>query len=589
MTQHSFTRLGAALTLVVAAAACQDKVTGPGTVTLRSNPCLPTDTVSLQVAQTVHLDCSNGGATVTFAGNGASYLIVPQFATDQGPFQLALYSVASGTLAAAAPAGRTGAALRSRTRLQAAPRALSGRPMTARLDADRLLRARGRRAAGASALRASLFTSPNPPARVLLQAPPPPPLGSIRSFQVLSNLTFGTWTTVGAQLAYAGNNLLLYVDTLAPAGGFTPPQLTAFGQSFDTTMYPIDTTAFGPPSDIDLNGRVIMLMSPKVNGDTPAATCANSGFIAGFFDPDDFDPTNPNSNQGEVFYSIVPDPAGASSCAHSVAEVDADVPGVFLHELQHLINYSQHVVVSGGSPMSSWMDEGLSIVSEELGSLYYEQRCPPPACRADPAQLFPDSSQGFVQSLLYDSYQYALLPDTASITLNDDASLGFSWRGGAWLLMRWLGDQMGSGFYRALERGPANGIAAIEQAAGQPFPSLFADFGLALYTDSLPGLPRTTAPASNRFVSRNVKRMWARLFATAGPSQDIPLEEPVQLFPITNDTSAAVMFPGTMTYFRLDTPANAATVTIQFAAPGGAALAASLKPQLAVFRLPPGQ
>ena len=279
---------------------------------------------------------------------------------------------------------------------------------------------------------------------------------------------------------------------------------------------------------------------------SPAAQCATQGYVAGFFDTGDFDgPADPNSNQGEIFYTIVPDPQGTVSCAHSTASLGDDVPATFLHELQHLIYFSQHVIVSGTGEGSSWMDEGMSIVAEELGSLYYEQKCPPPSCRTSPAQLFPDSSQGFIQGFLYDSYQFALLPDTVSVTLHDDSENGFSWRGGAWLMMRWLGDQVGTGIYRKLERGPANGVANIEQATGQSFPALFANFGLALATDSLRGLPRATAPQANRFTTRNMKALWARLFATSGGSSDIPLADPVILFPITSDTSVAVMSPGT--------------------------------------------
>ena len=228
-----------------------------------------------------------------------------------------------------------------------------------------------------------------------------------------------------------------------------------------------------------------------------------------------------------------------------MADVEDLEPATFLHELQHLINFGQHAVVSGGQPGAGWLDEGLSIAAEELGSLHYEQQCPPPACRANPAQLFPDSSQGFVQSFLFDSYEYALLPDTASITLENDGDQGVSWRGGAWLLVRWLADQAGgNALFRQLELGPSDGVADIQQATGRSFPALFADFGLALHTDSLAGLPRTTAPAANRFVSRNVKQLWARLFVTAGPSSSVPLADPVQLFPITADTSTAVLYPG---------------------------------------------
>ena len=218
-----------------------------------------------------------------------------------------------------------------------------------------------------------------------------------------------------------------------------------------------------------------MLMSPTVNADTPASQCATQGYVAGFFDAGDFDgPSDPNSNQGEIFYSIVPDSLGQFSCQHTVGDVGFDVPSTFMHELQHLINYSQHVIVSGGEQSSSWLDEGMSIVAEELGSVYYEKKCPPPQCRSDPSQIFPDSSQGFVQDFLDDSYDYAYLPDTSTITLSTDDEGGFSWRGGAWLFARWLGDQMGSTVFRQLERGPSNALTDVQQVTGQTFPALFA-------------------------------------------------------------------------------------------------------------------
>ena len=579
--------------LVLALGACKASdtiaVKLPTTSSIKLNPCSTTGTLSLAAAQTVRVDCSNGGTTLTLAGNGASYLVVPQFATDQGANSHVNYILYEGSGVAAGAANRLPS-----TRFSPGFGAGFGvgailpgmRPLRAQREAERVLRSRMR--ARSAGLRALFSQQPGGARRAAVL--PPPAAGSIKAFHVASSFTVNQWKTVGAKLAYVGNNLLLYIDTLAPANGFTAAQLTSYGQLFDQTLYPLDTTAFGSPSDIDNNGRVIMLMSPVVNADTPVATCASQGYVAGFFDTADFDgPLDPNSNQAEIFYSIVPDPTGVFSCSHSVADLGGSVPATFMHELQHLINYSQHVVVSGGAPGDSWMDEGLSIIAEELGSLYYEAKCPPPSCRANAAQFFPDSAQGFVEGFLYDSYQYALLPDTASLTLNTDDLNGFSWRGGDWLLMRWLGDQFGSTIFRKLERGPSNGVTNIQQATGQSFPSLFANFGLALYTDSLPGLARSTALPVNRFATRNVKALWARLYATSGPAIDVPIPNPVQLSAITSDSSSSVMTPGTMTYFRLDTPATSATVTIRFAPPGGGAFAASLRPQMAVFRLPTGQ
>jgi len=582
----------------VAAAACyklEPTAAGGGSgLNFKSNPCQPADTVRLAVAQAGRIDCSNGGTTVTFAAAGASYLVVPEFATDQAVFQYVPYAVDSGSLKAAVAASRMLAARVRRGALAAVEALPAVQLGAAQRRADELVRARGRRLAPLVRASRALLA---PAARTLVRSAPPAQ-GSIRSFQVLSNLfgTTDTWATVNASLQYVGSNILLYVDTLAPAGGFTPTQLQTFGQYFDQTLFPIDTTAFGSPTDIDGNGHVIVLMSSAVNASTPTATCTSAGYVAGFFNQEDFIPTtsDPNSNQGEIFYTIVPDPNGQVSCVHTVADMESVVPPTFLHELQHLINFSQHVVVDGGAPGASWLDEGMSISAEELGSLYYEQKCPAPACRTNPSQLFPDSAQPFVQGFLYDSYEYALLPDTASILLENDGDPGASWRGGAWLLVRWLADRKGAGVYRQLEHGSSDGETAIASVMGTPFTQLFADFGLSLYTDSLPGLPRATAPAADRFVTRNVSELWARLYTTnvaqnGGPTFDIPFPMPVQLFPISSDTTTYVLLPGTMTYFRLDTPTNAAAVSIQFAGPGGVAFPGGLVPQLAIFRLPPGQ
>ncbi|HEY2375288.1 MAG TPA: hypothetical protein VGH98_04880 [Gemmatimonadaceae bacterium] len=583
---------------IIAAAGCSshDSTTGPNTTSFANNPCSISGTLQLSVAQTAVADCTNGGTTLTVAGNGASYLVVAQFPVDLVPDNFVQYHVSSGTAISASlglPKTSPFAARANNSLSSAAAQLAIMRPRAKQLAFDRMLRGRARQQLESGRWKPSLSLSravTASKAQASISATSVPALGSVRNFQVLSNATGTATSTVSARLAYSGTDVLIYVDTLAPANGFTSAQLQAFGQLFDQTLYPIDIAAFGPPSDIDQNGHVIMLMTPVVNGLTSTADCA-SGYVAGFFDEEDLGggPNDPTSNNGEIFYSIVPDPNHTKSCTHSVDDVGSSVPAVFMHELQHLISFSQHVLIHGGDPEYGWLDEGLSIVAEELGSLYYENKCPGTACRTDPSQLFPDSSQGFISDFLYDSYQYALLPDTASVTLHSDADDGFSWRGGDWLLMRWLGDQMGPGIFKRLDENTLTGVANIVNVSGQSFPSLFANFGLSLVTDSLPGQPRTLAPAADRFVTRNVRQLWNRLYVTSGGSSDVPLPYPVQLFAITGDTSTAIMDPGTGSYFRLDTPTSAATVTIQFAGPGGAALPAAVHPQLSIFRLPSGQ
>ena len=589
--------LSCSILALAATAGCHNDFVSTKPLTVGSftlNPCSVSGTLTLSVAQTARVDCSNGGTTVTLAGNGASYVVVAQFPVDLVPNGLVPYHVSSGTAISASRTPLGAGVFASRGDVSASAMSLSPivRPRAKQIAFDHMLRARARRLfkAGSSPIAASLARAVSKGAASSIAKTTAPSVGSVRAFRVLANSAGTSFSTVQARLAYAGSDVLIYVDTLAPANGFSASQLQAFGQLFDQTLYPIDTATFGPPTDVDQNGHVIMLMSQVVNALTSTSECQTQGFIAGFFDEEDLGggAGDPNSNNGEIFYSIVPDPNGASSCAHSAADVGFSVPATFMHELQHLISFSQHVVVHNGDSEYGWLDEGLSIIAEELGSLYYEEKCPGTACRTNPSQLFPDSSQGFISNFLYDSYQYALIPDTATVTLHSDADDGFSWRGGDWLLMRWLGDQMGSGVYKRLDQNSLIGVANIVSSTSQPFPTLFADFGLSLVTDSLPGIARTTAPAADRFQSRNVRQLWNRLFTTSGGASDVPLPYPVQVFSITTDTATAVMDPGTNSYYRLDTPTSSSTVSIQFAGPGGTALPPALHPQLSIFRLPPG-
>jgi hypothetical protein len=547
--------------------------------------------ITLGAMQTATVDCSQGGTVFELAGGGASYLLVPELATGDVPITSTSYTIGSPNatpsqvLASAPLLDRTSVVVPGTL-----PPVTGYRPGARQLAFDAKLRAADRRLVtrgpGGRATRSVGIPGP-------VKAQVTPDVGSIRSFRVIATTDTAAkevFKTVNARLAYVGTNILLYVDTLTAANGFATGDLSGIGNLFDQTLYPIDIDAFGQPSDVDENGHLVMLMTPVVNGLTPSAECDNSGYVAGFFTGYDLASTSTDSNRGEVFYTIAPDPAGASSCTHTVADIEFTVPATFLHEVQHLINFSQHVIVHNASePEEGWLDEGLSRVAEELGSRYYEAKFPPPTGRTNSLQLFPDSSQGFIGGVLTNSYAFLLKPDTATVTLHSDADDGLAWRGSVWLLMRWLGDLKGEDLYKRLEATALTGTANIEAATGESFQGLFADFGIALYTDSIPGIARSSIPQRDRFVSRNLRQMYAALFRAAGPSADVPRAFPIvaQSIPANQGLSAS-MLPGTVTYYRVDTSAGSGPVQVRFATPAGTALQASLRPQVAIFRLPPG-
>jgi len=411
-------------------------------------------------------------------------------------------------------------------------------------------------------------------------------VSSTRDFHVISNADGTAFTTVAATLKYQGANVCVYIDNTAPPNGFTSAQLTAFGQYADSFLYPLDVNTYGAPTDIDGNGHVIMLLSPLVNSLTTPSQCTTEGYIAGFFDSLDLDdPGDPDSNAGEIFYQIVPDPTGSLSCAHTVGAVDSVTPGTFLHELQHLINNGHHVVMNHGQPEEGWLDEGESIVATELGARYYQAKYPTPTGRTNPAQLFPDSAETFVTEQLVDSYNYLTDPDTASVTLHTDADCCLAWRAGDWLLLRYIGDQFDSTVYARLENGAVTGTANLAQATGLSFPQLFGNWGIALYADSLPGQPRSAVPPQYRFTTpHNLRQYYQALYNVAQGQDGVTTPFPIALSEISGGVSGQ-MVPGTVAFYQLTTPSSAATVTFNFGPQTGGTFQSILHAQVNIFRL----
>lgn len=418
-----------------------------------------------------------------------------------------------------------------------------------------------------------------------------------RDFKVLSSLTANTYTTVNARLVHSGTNILLYVDNASPtAGAFTDAEYAAFGRQFDTDLFPIDVAAFGATSDIDANGKTFVLFTPVVNRLTLSSGQCGS-YVAGFFNGADLS-GNANANKGEIFYSSVPgEPAGGASCSPLAQSVVRNAaPATFIHELQHMISYNQHVLTRTGSTEAIWLNEGLSHMAEELGGKLYESRypCPnlppcPAAGRASTAQIFPDSAQGFLPPNFGNAYDffssrldYSLTSPTGFGTIEE--------RGVAWLFLRWLADQKGEAKLKDMVQTRNTGTTNIEAVAGESFTALYADFLAATLLDDYPGA--TAGQITNRyqFTSRNLRAIYARLnlVATSSYPTPYPLDvadlSPASVLTPTSIATSAQMKPGSLDLFQFtSTTANAG---LSFKPPTGTTFLNTLNAQVTVVRLP---
>ncbi|MDZ4726268.1 MAG: peptidase MA family protein [Leptospira sp.] len=133
--------------------------------------------------------------------------------------------------------------------------------------------------------------------------------------------------------------------------------LVAFAKEFNDQTYPKLVSAFGAPSDIDKNGKVIILVLDVRDNST-----TNSAYVAGYFDPVNYftDGTAAplRSNYGEILYmdgkeliaSLPRDPQAFASTA--------------AHEFQHLIRYPYMNATRAND--DTWINEGTSEVASDI-------------------------------------------------------------------------------------------------------------------------------------------------------------------------------------------------------------------------------
>ncbi|HEX4628247.1 MAG TPA: hypothetical protein VH137_05590, partial [Gemmatimonadales bacterium] len=294
---------------------------------------------------------------------------------------------------------------------------------------------------------------------------------------------------------------IIVQDTAAPAGGFTTAQFDSLEAEFDTYTYPTDTSYFGRPTDLDNNQHVFIMYTPKVNALTPKGAAS---YFAGFFFGGDLFPASlcPETNYGEIFYLLVPDPTGQFSLVHTTAQVRQITRSVISHEFEHMINLGVRITELNTNPNvnieSIWLDEVLAHFAEEYVGRAEDGFTPFQRLTWGSINTTtnPNDYNAFYRSNLANLRTFLLRPDTASSLANTDAILADG--GAAWSLMHYTADQYAGGHLDSLTlrlvAGPDSGLgnltskAGITAKAAVSFDSLMAGWMVALYADGL-GIP----------------------------------------------------------------------------------------------------
>ena len=285
----------------------------------------------------------------------------------------------------------------------------------------------------------------------------------------------------------------------------SPADYAYFGETFDTLVYPVETTHFGEPTDIDANQRSILFFTRAVNELNPydPADPVESITIGFFWAGDLFPPEGsarlqacPASNESEMFYLIAPDPDHLAGHPITLEQVQEQAIPLIGHEFQHLINASRRLFVNNASEFeAAWLNEGLSHAAEELlfldvsglatgGNLDIEQ-----VRDAGAVDAFNEYMGGNAGNYA----AYLERPDTSSLLrITRDAldrpTISLSTRGAAWAFLRYAADRSGrtdEDFFFDVVNAGNSGLANLNTVVGTSALDWIQDWTVSLYADDL--------------------------------------------------------------------------------------------------------
>jgi len=225
----------------------------------------------------------------------------------------------------------------------------------------------------------------------------------------------------------------VHIGTDVDGGSLTADDIQAHLTRFDAD-YDRIVAAFGTPSDVDGDGRIALLYTPLVD---------DIG-LGGFQDP----------------ASVLAETVGGSGNLTDLLFLSPTQPAtsyrsLLVHELQHLINFHQHVLVRAGESEATWLDEGLSHLAEDL-------------------------VDGFVSGGNSDNV-HDFLHDPGSVGLTAQDHVSSAERGAAYLFVRSLVDRFGEPILLRLVQTGLADRNAVEQASGVPFRELLAGYAVRIF------------------------------------------------------------------------------------------------------------
>ena len=436
--------------------------------------------------------CVSGGTT------GAEYALIPWYGSTVSSASTTVSFTATGTSTPSASPDLISSSSASFDLSPSASPFTSSYPRNLAFDAKLRRRERASLAplinGARSAMRRSSSTAQ------FDAIPSNPAIGQILRLNANSDSSCTAPDYRGGRVVAITNRAIVVADTVNPTGGYSDDEYASLGVAFDTLVDPMDRAAFGDPSDIDHNGKIVLFFTKAVNDLTPKTS---TSFIGGFFDARDLLP-----RRYQPSISTAARGATSARCstswyrirtrggAFSKTNVASEVLGTLAHEYQHLINAARRMYVNTAATdfEETWLNEGLSHIAEEL--LFYRVSGLAPRANLDAPTI--RSSSAYVtafnnyESDNFGRYQEFLQSPTKYAPYSDNDSLAT--RGATCAFLRSAADKLAptdADTWFRLVNSTTTGLANLRNVFGSTVTTQLRDWSTSVLTDDLTGVAAT--------------------------------------------------------------------------------------------------
>lgn len=321
-----------------------------------------------------------------------------------------------------------------------------------------------------------------------------------RGFCVVQGLDFGHHLRKQATRVLETEHGDFFVDD-DDLAHYAPAFIDQLGAAYETNVWPADTQTFGSPTDVDANGRIIILLTHELGAHL------NGGWLIGYFG--DADLTNARdssatcsgngSNHGEIVY--LNDVENGAANGWSADDLSSNIyPETLAHEIQHLLNLGHRCVEkSCDGKQDTWLNEGLSKLAEDLAGYGWNSNIGRGEGARYLSRAAPDAViRGY---------------DGRSLTVWEGDPIG-NYQG-AHSFLRFFADRAGPAFATRLASGDD-----VESTLGRPWPRAMAEWASALLLSNEAGAPFSYSGASWSPLHERLRSLDARSPGTATLRKD---------------------------------------------------------------------